>query len=246
MQMEIPFQRKETLESVKEICEYIQTFIEQTSIDREKNLNVGVSLCGRVKPDLGYSPTFYNFGERPLADIMSEQLGINVSLDNDSRAMLYGEYMKTDMKGARNILFINVSWGLGMGIMIDGKLYKGKSGFSGEIGHNYGYDNQIICHCGKRGCLETEISCSALFRKFIERLKAGEMSVDLGLVSGGPGRGSGSGTGGSWSGTGRCNSPDRPSSAAAERAGAPEAVSRPHRTCGSRTGNGGRCPDREA
>ena len=179
LQMEIPFQRKETLESVKEFCDYIQTFIEQTSIDREKILNVGVSLCGRVNPDLGYSPTFYNFGERPLADIMSEQLGINVSLDNDSRAMLYGEYMKTDMKGARNILFINVSWGLGMGIMIDGKLYKGKSGFSGEIGHNYGYDNQIICHCGKRGCLETEISCSALFRKFIERLKAGEMSVVL-------------------------------------------------------------------
>ena len=179
LQMGIPFKREDTLDSVKEFCNYIQTFIEQTSIDREKILNIGVALCGRVNPDLGYSPTFYNFGERPLADIMSDQLEINVSLDNDSRAMLYGEYMKTDMKGARNILFLNVSWGLGMGIMIDGKLYKGKSGFSGEIGHNYGYDNQTICHCGKKGCLETEISCSALYRKFVERLKAGEMSAIL-------------------------------------------------------------------
>lgn len=64
--------------------------------------------------------------------------------------MLYGENIKGVVKGVKNVLFINIGWGLGMGIMIDGKLYKGKSGFSGEIGHTYGYDNQIICHCGKK------------------------------------------------------------------------------------------------
>lgn len=51
------------------------------------------------------------------------------------------------------------------------------SGFSGEFGHNYGYDNQEICDCGKRGCIETEVSCSALYRKFIERLREGENSI---------------------------------------------------------------------
>ena len=51
------------------------------------------------------------------------------------------------------------------------------SGFSGEFGHNYGYDNQQICECGKKGCIETEVSCSALYRKFIERVRAGENSV---------------------------------------------------------------------
>ena len=68
------------------------------------------------------------------------------------------------------MIYVNIGWGLGMGIMIDGKLYKGKSGFSGEIGHTYGYDNQIICHCGKKGCIETEISGSAVCRKIVERI----------------------------------------------------------------------------
>ena len=74
-----------------------------------------------------------------------------MSIDNDTRAMIYGEYMQGAVKGEKNIILINVSWGLGMGIIIDGKLYKGKSGFSGEFGHNYGYENEIICHCGKIG-----------------------------------------------------------------------------------------------
>ena len=51
------------------------------------------------------------------------------------------------------------------------------SGFSGEFGHNYGYDNQQICECGKKGCIETEVSGSALYRKFVERLHQGESSI---------------------------------------------------------------------
>ena len=53
------------------------------------------------------------------------------------------------------------------------------AGFAGEFGHNYGYDNQQICYCGKKGCIETEVSCSALYRKFIARLRQGENSVLL-------------------------------------------------------------------
>ena len=63
-----------------------------------------------------------------------------------------------------------------MGIIIDGKLYKGKSGFAGEFGHTPAYDNEIICHCGKKGCLETEASGSAMYRKLVERHNNGEKS----------------------------------------------------------------------
>ena len=73
--------------------------------------------------------------------------------------------------------FVNVSWGLGIGIIIDGKIYKGKSGFSGEFGHISTFDNEIICHCGKKGCLETEASGSALHRTLLERIKKGENSI---------------------------------------------------------------------
>lgn len=179
LQMGIPFERRDTLECIDELCRYIQNFINGLTLDQEKILHINVTLCGRVNPELGYCHSFFNFGERPLAEILTERLKIDTSIDNDSRAMLYGECIKGVVRGAKNVLFINIGWGLGMEIMIDGKLYKGKSGFSGEVGHTYGYDNQIICHCGKKGCVETEVSCSALYRKFIEHLQAGETSIIL-------------------------------------------------------------------
>ncbi|EJX04488.1 xylose repressor [gut metagenome] len=91
--------------------------------------------------------------------------------------MTYGEYMKGCVNGEKNILFVNISWGLGIGIIIDGKIYTGKSGFSGEFGHINAFDNEIICHCGKKGCLETEASGSALHRILIERVHEGESSI---------------------------------------------------------------------
>ena len=76
-----------------------------------------------------------------------------------------------------NILFLNVGWGLGMGMVMDGKLYYGKSGFSGEIGHFPLLDNNLVCHCGKVGCLETGASGSALHRIVMDKLRQGRSSL---------------------------------------------------------------------
>jgi predicted NBD/HSP70 family sugar kinase len=119
---------------------------------------------------------FY-FEERPLTEILAEKLSFRVTIDNDTRAMTYGEYMVGGVNSEKNIIFVNISWGLGIGIIIDGKVYTGKSGFSGEFGHLSTYDNEIICHCGKKGCLETEASGSAMHRMLIERIKGGASSV---------------------------------------------------------------------
>lgn len=152
LKMNVPFKAKNTPESLDELCKLIKHFLQKVSVEKDKILNINVNLSGRVNPDLGYSYSIFNFDERPLTDVISEKVGgYRVSIDNDTRAMIYGEYMQGVVKGEKNIIFINVSWGLGMGIIIDGKIYKGKSGFSGEFGHNFGYENEIICHCGKKG-----------------------------------------------------------------------------------------------
>lgn len=91
--------------------------------------------------------------------------------------MTYAEYIKGCSKGMKDIIFVNVCWGLGIGIIIDGKLYYGKSGYSGEFGHIPGYNNNIICHCGKIGCIETETSGRALKRKLTEALLEGKQSI---------------------------------------------------------------------
>ena len=76
-----------------------------------------------------------------------------------------------------NLLFVNVTWGLGLGIIINGEPYAGKSGFSGEFGHTHCYDNEVLCYCGKKGCLETEASGLAMHRKFTNRVKSGDRSI---------------------------------------------------------------------
>ena len=81
--------------------------------------------------------------------------------------MTYGEMVKGAVKGEKDIIFINLSWGLGSGLIFNGKIYTGKSGFSGDFGQFYVFDYERICHCGKRGCLETEVSGEALYSELL-------------------------------------------------------------------------------
>lgn len=183
LKMNIPYRFENSKEGLYELCKLISNFIKKLTINKDKILNININVSGRVNPESGYSFSQFNFEERPLADVMTEKLGFKVTIDNDTRAMTYGEYLKGCVKGEKNIVFVNVSWGLGIGIIIDGKIYTGKSGFSGEFGHLPIFDNEIICHCGKKGCLETEASGSALYRILIERINNGENSILSGKLN---------------------------------------------------------------
>ena len=173
----IPFRLVNTPEALNTLCGQIQAFIEDNATLRDKILQIGVNVSGRVNPDLGYSFSLFNFEERSLNEVLTEKIGIPVSIDNDTRVMTYGECMKGVVKGEKNIVFVNLSWGLGVGLVINGQLYAGKSGFSGELGHFSVFDNEILCHCGKKGCLETEVSGMALYRKLCEQVAEGKSSI---------------------------------------------------------------------
>ena len=176
-QMNVPYVFENTMAGLDALCEIITKFIESLIIDVKKILNINVNVSGRVNPESGYSYSWFNFGEVPLSQLMSEKTGYEVSIDNDTRAMTYGEYLRSNISEKKDVLFVNVSWGVGLGIIIGGKVYAGKSGFAGEFGHTPAYDNGLICHCGKKGCLETEASGNAIYRKLVERVQQGEMSL---------------------------------------------------------------------
>ena len=177
LKMSIPYHCKNTPDSLDGLCQLITRFIKRVNIKKERILNVNINISGRVNPESGYSYSWFNFEERPLTEVMAEKLGCTGTIDNDTRAMTYGEFLQGNVEGKKNILFINMSWGLGVGIIINGEIYAGKSGFSGELGHMPAYNNEIICHCGKKGCLETETSGSALHRILLERIAHGEQSI---------------------------------------------------------------------
>ena len=173
---DIPFVLEANPESFRNICQRIKEEVSGTNILWDDVLGVRVSLSGRVNPEKGYSLTYFVSDDIPMKDLFEQQLGVPVTIENDSRAMTYGEYMNLGPKLEKDVIFVNLSWGLGMGMILEGKLFYGKSGFSGEIGHFPVLTNNLICRCGKVGCLETGASGSALHRMIIERLKEGRKS----------------------------------------------------------------------
>ncbi len=165
-------------QAIEEICGIIKDFMNELTIPKDKIFYGCIALSGRVNPDTGFSFSTLPLSERPLNDLFIEKLVIPICIDNDTRAMTYGDCMSGRIvKGAKNILFINMSLGLGMGMVINGGIVKGKSGDSGEIGHFPAFDNELMCHCGKKGCLETEVSGWALMRRVVQSLSDGKNSI---------------------------------------------------------------------
>lgn len=173
---DIEFVLEANADSFRTMCSLIKDEIRKASLNWDKVLGVGISLSGRVNPEKGFSLTYFVSDDIPLKDLFQRELDVPVTIENDSRAMAYGEYMSLGKDANPNMLFINLSWGLGMGIIVNGELYYGTSGFSGEIGHFPLLDNDVICRCGKIGCLETGASGSALKHWILTKLAEGRQS----------------------------------------------------------------------
>lgn len=173
---EIPFQVGVGPDAHKNLGILIREHIRKLGINWNTIKGAGISLRGRVNFKTGSSYTYFGDNELPVNEIYQRELGIPVVAENDSRAMAYGEYLCGVVNGEKNVLFVNDSWGLGMGIINEGKLFYGISGFSGEIGHFPMLDNNRVCRCGKVGCLETGAAGIALHRAVIEKLKEGKAS----------------------------------------------------------------------
>ena len=176
-QEHLNFSVQNSEESFIKLCEFIKNSLTENNIDYNKVLAYGVNLTGRVNNETGYCFSYFIGEDKPIASVLEKEFDRPVFIENDSRAMTYGEYIGGVAMGEKNMLFLNVAWGLGMGMVVDGRLSYGKSGFSGEIGHFPFLDNDQICHCGKTGCLETGASGSAIHRIFMEKLNDGRASL---------------------------------------------------------------------
>lgn len=166
-----------TQESLDSLCNIINDFIKDTEINRQKIVGACINLSGRINSREGVSYNYFNFKKKPLSEVIESKIHVKTFLENDSRAMAYGEYNSGVVQKEKNVIFVNLCWGIGTGIITNGHLFYGHSGYSGEFGHSPVFDNEIICQCGKKGCLETEVSGTALLRKFKEALNNGSKSI---------------------------------------------------------------------
>lgn len=173
----ISFELLNTPECLEELCRFIREYINGLKLDEDKIMGIGVNLPGRINSTSGYSYYYFNWTRKPLSEFLEEKIGFKVLIENDTRSSCYAEYMSGNSDGIENVIYFYLSYGMAIGIIINGKLYYGKSGFAGEFGHTPMFDNDLICQCGKKGCLETEVSGIALERQMKEMLKEGHTSL---------------------------------------------------------------------
>lgn len=175
------FRLENNYAALDKLCNGIKKFIEDTeNVDISMIMCANINVPGRVNSRTGTSATTFNFEETAntsLAEILKDRIGIPIYIENDTKAMAYGEYMSGLNKSYKNMCYVNIGWGLGIALIVDGHLYLGKDGYSGELGHVHYFNNNILCHCGKKGCLETELSGRAIVRKLSERILQGDTSI---------------------------------------------------------------------
>lgn len=171
-------------EIVSRICKCAGDLIRHSGIADSRLVGVGIGLPGLVDSDTGRSFTFFNFDDQPIQQVFEKCLQKPVVVENDARVMTLGESRFGMARGIQNALCLNIGWGVGMGMILNGRLYRGGSGFSGEFGHIRIVPDGLLCHCGKRGCLETVASGTALAELARKGIESGTLSQLSSMVDG--------------------------------------------------------------
>ena len=156
----------------------LNLFIERTTVARNKIIGIGIGMPGFVDVSRGINHSFLAINtETNLVEFLQGQVGIPVYIDNDSSLIALSEFRLGAARDRSNVMVININWGIGLGLILNGELFRGCTGFAGEFSHIPIFLNNKLCSCGKSGCLETEASMLVVVEKAAEALKSGRIST---------------------------------------------------------------------
>ena len=160
------FIKKEQLISV--IVNSVKDIIKEHHLSKSDILGVGLGLPGPIDVERGlvhFFPNIPGWKEVNLKNILMQRLGLPISLDNDANLMCLAEYKLGAAKSFKNAVCLTLGTGVGGGIIIEGKLYRGRGFAAGEIGHIPINENGPSCNCGGRACLEAYIGNNIILRE---------------------------------------------------------------------------------
>ncbi|MEY9211151.1 ROK family transcriptional regulator [Thermobifida halotolerans] len=142
-----------------------ETLLTRARVDRSMVSGAAASVPGPVDPvsgrigDITCMPRWAGFDP---GDELGQRLGFAVRVDNDANLCALAETAEGAARGVEHVVYVNVSQGVGAGVVVEGRLFRGASGNAGEIGH-LGLDERgQVCRCGNRGCLETLVGAPYL------------------------------------------------------------------------------------
>ncbi len=176
-----PYRISQGFQIFNKINDHLKAKIKNTGIDENRIIAMGIEMPGLVDQKKGMNNTYFPDLENLLSHLQYI-FDYPVYFENNAKVRAFAERQFGLAKSRKNVLCLNVGWGIGLGIITNGKLYSGKTGFSGELGHLQIVDNGILCKCGKQGCLETIASLTAMVRMAREGLQSSGSSLLSELV----------------------------------------------------------------
>jgi predicted NBD/HSP70 family sugar kinase len=157
-----------------QLAGFIKNKIKASAIPKTQLLGIGIGIPGFVNAELGISHSYLPTPDgSPLAAYLSAKLELPVFLDNDSSLIALAELRYGAAVGKRNVMVANIGWGTGLGMIVNGQLYRGSSGYAGEFSHIPLSKSDNLCSCGKRGCLEVETSLSVMTERATAAIASG-------------------------------------------------------------------------
>lgn len=171
---------------INRIIDSINNVFINGNVDKDKILGIGIGMPGLLDSPKGivnFSPDF-KWENVDLVGPIREAFQMTIIVENVTRAMAMGEKWFGLGQNCDNYICVNLGYGIGAAIMVNGELYLGSSGSSGEFGHMTVEKNGPLCDCGNYGCLEALASANAISKKAKLFLEKGEKSSILELVKG--------------------------------------------------------------
>lgn len=164
-------------DALQKLAQFLDSFINKSGIPREKIAGIGIGMPGFVDVTKGINYTFLQAGAESIVSHIERVTGLPVQIENDSSLIALAELRLGAAREKKNAMVVNIGWGIGLGLVLNGSLFRGTNGFAGEFSHIPLFTNEKICNCGKMGCLETETSLLVIAEKAISGLQQGRTST---------------------------------------------------------------------
>ncbi|MET0300370.1 MAG: ROK family transcriptional regulator [Flavitalea sp.] len=168
-------------ESLIEVIALIDDAIKRSGIERKKILGVGIGMPGFIDVSKGLNYSYFHVDGDTMVSYMTRKLGFPVYIDNDSSLIALAELRFGAARNTKNSMVLNMSWGIGLGMVLDEKIFRGHNGFAGEFSHMSLFQNGRLCVCGKQGCLETEASLAVVIERAIAGIEEGKVTKMNGI-----------------------------------------------------------------
>lgn len=162
--------------ALQQLKDHINQFLLESGMPKNRIAGVGIGMPGFVDIKKGINHSFLKTTDGNIISYLESGIGLPIVIDNDSSLVALAELRLGAAKRRHNVMVINISWGVGLGLILNGELFRGFNGFAGEFSHIPLFTNNKMCSCGKSGCLETETSLRVVAEKAIQGLQEGKIS----------------------------------------------------------------------